>query len=111
MLTKEKIDQFKKELEQARDRLMREIANEEKPVDFGNDVEDFSEEADEAEEASNRTAIAHDQKKDLEEVNEALQRIEKNTYGICTNCGQEIGEDVLRIAPESSLCENCKKKE
>jgi len=63
MLTKEKIEDFKKELERSRDILLGEIATKEKPVDFGGDVDDTSEEADEAEEFANRLAVVKVKKK------------------------------------------------
>ena len=40
----------------------------------------------------------------------ALEAIEAGTYGICANCGNEIGEDRLEFLPASILCVNCKSK-
>jgi len=104
------MDAYKNRLEEQRGRLMREIASEEKPTDFGSDIDDSSEEASEAEEFANRTALAQTQKNELLEVERALQKIEGGTYGICDNCKNEIEEEALSVAPESALCTNCKKK-
>jgi DnaK suppressor protein len=40
----------------------------------------------------------------LSEIMAALERIEKGTYGTCTACGGEIGEERLEAYPWASLC-------
>jgi len=40
----------------------------------------------------------------------AAERIERGTYGFCTNCGESIGEDRLRARPEAELCIECKEE-
>lgn len=110
-MDKEKINIYKRKLEGEQERLMQEIASDTNPVDFGNDIEDASEEADEAEEFANRTALAQTKKEALIEIAHALKKIEEGTYGVCDNCKGEIGEEVLLAAPESALCAGCKKKE
>jgi RNA polymerase-binding protein DksA len=40
----------------------------------------------------------------LTEINNALERIEKGTYGTCRVCGREIGEERLEAYPWASLC-------
>lgn len=47
---------------------------------------------------------------ELQEVNEALERIEKGTYGKCTNCNKEIAEERLKVLPTATLCLDCEKK-
>lgn len=37
-------------------------------------------------------------------VNSALLRIENNSYGICTKCGEEIEEGRLNAVPYAFLC-------
>jgi DnaK suppressor protein len=44
-------------------------------------------------------------------VREALERIEKGTYGICEICGEEIGESRLKARPVTTECINCKKNQ
>lgn len=44
----------------------------------------------------------------LDDVNKALARIDKGTYGVCKYCGEEINEKRLRARPESSSCVKCK---
>ena len=47
----------------------------------------------------------------LVEVEQALERIEEGTYGICTNCGQPIQAGRLEALPEAELCIDCQRKE
>ncbi len=107
-MDKDKIAEYKKKLEAERILLMKEISNDEKPVDFGHDVDHFDEETDEAEEMSNHLAAAQDLKSRLDEVDAALSNIASGNFGICEKCGARIGDDVLAVDPESRLCKNCK---
>lgn len=43
----------------------------------------------------------------LNEINEALQRIEKGEYGVCENCSGEIPLARLKIMPFARLCVGC----
>lgn len=45
----------------------------------------------------------------LRDVNQALARIEKGTYGICKYCKEPIDEKRLLARPTSSACVSCKK--
>lgn len=47
----------------------------------------------------------------LQRVNEALERIENGTYGICEMCGLPIPEERLEALPYANLCISCKQKE
>ena len=111
MLSKEKIEIYKKLLESQREELMREIKDDEKPQDFGDDVDSFEEEANEAEAFSANIALGYTHRMRLENINVALSKIQEGRYGVCEKCGSEISEKVLDVAPESRLCESCKKKE
>jgi RNA polymerase-binding protein DksA len=46
----------------------------------------------------------------LAEIDAALARIEAGTYGICTNCGEEIPLQRLEAYPWASLCIACKRR-
>ena len=51
------------------------------------------------------------ERKLIEKIKEALERIDNGSFGICEVCGQEIGEERLRARPVTTLCIDCKKKE
>lgn len=109
-MKKEKIDGYKKMLEQEKNLISRDIVDLKKPVDFGDDIDHGEEEADETEELVNRSAEEKDLQKGLDDINAALAKIEKGEYGVCESCGGEIEEEVLDAAPESRLCKVCKLK-
>ena len=44
----------------------------------------------------------------LRDIEAALERIEKGTYGICKYCGQEIGKERMLARPVASACVECK---
>ena len=46
-------------------------------------------------------------RQELEAIEEALQRLETGTYGLCEVCGQPIQPKRLEIMPEASLCRDC----
>lgn len=103
------IDKYKNQLQAEHARLLLEIEESSKPQDFGSDVDSMDEEADEGEALANRLAIAQALKSDLNEVEDALRRVAAGTYGTCAQCGKTISDEVLDLAPESSLCADCKK--
>jgi YteA family regulatory protein len=43
----------------------------------------------------------------LEEIEQALERIEKGTYGVCTICGKDIDIERLEAYPEADTCMEC----
>ncbi len=106
-MEKTKLSEYKNKLETERKALMGEISKLEAPQSFGDDVDDFEEKTDEAEETGNRLAAAGDLKKRLDEIDVAISKIRQGSYGVCEKCGSEIGDDVLSINPEASVCKKC----
>jgi DnaK suppressor protein len=51
------------------------------------------------------------ERKLIEKIKAALERIENGTFGICEICGREIGEERLRARPVTTQCIDCKKKQ
>ena len=47
----------------------------------------------------------------LKKIDEAIDRIRTNTFGICEECGGEIGYKRLEARPVTTLCINCKTKQ
>ncbi|MGP8051458.1 MAG: TraR/DksA family transcriptional regulator [Desulfobaccales bacterium] len=46
-------------------------------------------------------------RQELEAIEEALQRLETGSYGLCEVCGQPIEPRRLEIMPEAPLCRGC----
>ena len=95
-------------LEKEKKALEAEIKSLNTPPEFGNDVDD-SEETDEAEAFTTNLGLQQVLRNKLENINEALQKIEQNKYGICEQCGKKMSLILLRILPSSRLCQKCKK--
>ena len=47
---------------------------------------------------------------ELATIDAALARIQAGTYGECTDCGIDIPEARLNVAPEALRCINCQEK-
>ncbi len=43
----------------------------------------------------------------IKQVDDALERIEDATYGVCESCGLEIAEERLNAMPFTRLCRDC----
>lgn len=51
--------------------------------------------------------VEHILEKKLQDVDQALERIESNSYGVCSNCQKKISMDRLKAAPEAERCMGC----
>ena len=51
------------------------------------------------------------ERKLIEKIKEALERIDNGTFGICEVCGKDIGEKRLKARPVATFCIECKKKQ
>ena len=47
----------------------------------------------------------------IRKIEEALERIDSGTYGICEECEEEISEGRLKARPITTLCIECKRKQ
>ncbi len=47
----------------------------------------------------------------LHHLNEALERIENGTYGVCRSCNEEISKARLEAVPHATQCIECKTAE
>ncbi len=43
----------------------------------------------------------------LHDIDESLRKIGEGSYGICEECGEEIGEKRLQVLPTATLCVTC----
>jgi len=55
--------------------------------------------------------LSANEKNILKEIEIALSKIEKGTYGICELCGKEINEKRLKYIPYARYCIECQKKQ
>jgi DnaK suppressor protein len=50
-------------------------------------------------------------KQQLDDVDQALAKLDEGTYGMCENCGQPIAAARLEARPASILCVACKNRQ
>ena len=51
------------------------------------------------------------ERKLIEKIREALERLEDGTYGICDTCGESISAKRLKARPVTTQCIECKTEE
>ena len=66
------------------------------------------EEATESLELERRLAMEKQVREQLAEVEDALGKFEKGTYGLCEGCGQPIDPARLEALPQAKRCLSCK---
>ena len=49
-------------------------------------------------------------KEKLHAINEALEKLREDTYGICEECGEKIGPGRLKVMPLAKYCVSCQAK-
>lgn len=109
-------DFFKQKLIEEKEKLEAELATvgrinpdnpadwEPVPVDPGDRESDPNSKADHIEEYENNTAILKQLEIQLQDVNDALEKIEKGTYGVCEVSGKPIEEGRLNANPAARTC-------
>lgn len=107
MLTEEFIAESKKKLLEEKARLEKDVSGL-KTVDFGHDMRDDEERASESEQLGDNESVAEEYEARLADIESALDKIAQGTYGKCGKCQGPISEKILKIDPESRLCEKCK---
>ncbi len=50
------------------------------------------------------------EKEKLSAINEALEKINEGTYGICEECGEKIGAGRIKVMPLAKFCVSCQSK-
>ncbi len=72
--------------------------------EIGSDREDN---AAEVEQYSENISIETTLEKRLQNIIDALERIEKGAYGICEKCSKEIDLERLKVNPSAKTCISC----
>ncbi len=52
--------------------------------------------------------LSENQRRRIQDINVALEQIEKGEYGICMGCGEEIAPRRMEVRPFSRYCIDCK---
>lgn len=55
--------------------------------------------------------LATNEQKIMHRIDEALEKIEENTFGVCEACNKKISKVRLKIVPYAELCVPCQEKQ
>ena len=102
-------------LQEARDALAALLANSiatdlrerERGSDASADDDDFVDLAQEVAIQEDREAVLDVLRRDLRAFDQAWQKAEAGTYGVCEDCGEGISVERLEFVPEATLCVAC----
>ncbi len=115
-LTKEELEQIKKRLLERKKELLNEIADileKEAKEEYQELIEAIREEGDIASaelQESTILALAEMRAKEIEQIDAAIERIEKGEYGICIDCGDWITPARLEVLPYALRCKECQER-
>lgn len=107
-MKKKDIELFRNLLNQRIEELRSEAG---KTVETMDDDENFPDPSDRATMESNRNSILRirdRERKLIFKIQETLQRLDAGDFGICEECGEEIGIERLKARPVTTLCIDCK---
>ncbi|MDD7473892.1 MAG: TraR/DksA family transcriptional regulator [Bdellovibrionota bacterium] len=110
-MKKQDLDKFKKRLLDERDKIIQAKNNK-----AGQEISN-TQSGDEADMASAEMELDAMYQGDqrghnmLQDIQDALQKIEDGTYGECENCGEDISIARLEANPMAKLCVDCKSEE
>ena len=112
MLTKKKREYFKKLLTKMLNDLSRRTAKTFFDVIDLNDklIDDFDQASIDLEKQL-KLRMRERESKLIVKIEDALERLENGSFGVCEECGQEISEKRLIARPVTTLCIDCKKEQ
>ncbi len=74
-------------------------------------IQDLADQASSAYTKEFLLSIGDTERRMLRQVDEALDKIRQDTYGLCESCGEMISERRLEALPFAKLCITCQEEE
>jgi DnaK suppressor protein len=113
VLDKDKLEYFREQLLKERASLLQEAS---KTLNEGvllenNHIPDYADIASLESDRLFLLRLRDRERKLIRKIDQTLERIENGTFGICENCGKQIGEERLKARPVTTLCISCKTKQ
>ena len=109
-MKKKELERFRSQLETQREELVGK-ARKTLEQDMALDVNELPDDMDFATSQSDQGMVLRlrgREKTLLKKIDEALKRIEDGEFGICEECGDDIGTKRLEARPVTTLCIRCK---
>ena len=73
----------------------------------GRDVGDFYDDVDIEKDRQMYHMLNEREREKIKAIDEALEKIDDNTYGRCEECDEKINKERLKILPFTKYCVNC----
>ncbi len=105
----EKLDYFRNILAEEMKTLLSEAGK--TVTEMNSDSSNFPDPTDRATQESDRNfelRIRDRERKLINKIKDALDRIDNGEFGVCEECGDEISEARLKVRAVTTLCINCK---
>lgn len=102
---------FKQMLEERREQILKNIEGSSKEIDELHKNHDVMDEGDIASVSADNLIneeIMASQRKELQEIDEALEKIVHGIYGVCEMCEEPIGMQRLKVKPFAKYCITCR---
>ncbi|TPH13472.1 TraR/DksA family transcriptional regulator [Litorilituus lipolyticus] len=99
-------EQLKRQFTQRIIELQQRIDSIHKDFAGGRDA-DWAEQAGERENDEVLNALESEAKVEIQQLSNAIMRIDNGHYGICQQCGDEIAEQRLAVQPAALTCIQC----
>jgi DnaK suppressor protein len=110
-MNKRELKKFRSILEQKRDAMLHQGNRKAYWENMGNTRHgDFVDQASDDNEVHVNIRLRQTDAKLLRAIEAAIARIENGSYGICTQCEEEISAARLQAVPWTSVCVACKEK-
>ena len=108
-MEKEIVEKFKQQLISKREEILNEAGRTLSDMtDQNQNVPDPNDRATIESGRSFELRIRDRERKLLSKIEEALERVAEGEFGICDDCGEEIGLKRLEARPVTTLCIDCK---
>jgi len=109
-MTSKEIEEFRTILLDRKNQILKNIQESKSEIDElqnsgASDEADF---ASISNDSAIEVALSQKQKKELDEIEFALKKIDEGTYGICEMCEEEIGIERLKVKPQARYCIVCR---
>lgn len=108
-MEKKIVERFKKQLLEKREEILNEAGKTLSDMtDHNQNIPDPNDRATVESGRSFELRIRDRERKLLSKIEEALERVEEGEFGMCEDCGEEIGLKRLEARPVTTLCIDCK---
>lgn len=115
-MTKEELQKLKEDLQAEEAKLVRELSavaveNPAVKGDFEPAMPNYGDTLDdsinESTDLVTNVAMEQELESHLEKIRDAISKIENGSYGVCSNCKQDINPERLKAMTAASLCVSC----